>query len=361
MQKRQFNTDCEGPISLNDNAYELANHFIENGGRFFARISKYDDILADIVKRPGYKAGDTLKLILPFLKAYGASNEIIEEYCGRNIIMVPGAKSSLEYISDKMPTFIISTSYEPYLNALCSFIGFDRKHVYCTKLDIDKYPISSHEIERLKEIREEIDLLPELEVASNVEIFDELPYRTRETVKRLDRFFWEEILSMKSGEMLKDINPVGGVEKANAVLESLKVTGNDIQDVVYVGDSITDVQALNLVKRGGGLAVSFNGNRYAIKEADIACISGHTIIVSIVADLFSKKGKGAVMRLAGNWSLDSITKHGIDRILVDQLLSAHRKSLPTVEIVDESNRGRLTNESEAFRKSLRGEDVGSLG
>ena len=66
-----FITDCEGPISKNDNAFELTCHFIPDGDRFFTLISRYDDIQADIVKRPGYKPGDTLKLILPFLKAYG--------------------------------------------------------------------------------------------------------------------------------------------------------------------------------------------------------------------------------------------------------------------------------------------------
>ena len=76
-RKRVFVTDCEGPISKNDNAFELAAHFIPDGDRFFANISKYDDVLADVVKKEDYKAGDTLRLILPFLKAYGANDKRI--------------------------------------------------------------------------------------------------------------------------------------------------------------------------------------------------------------------------------------------------------------------------------------------
>ncbi len=60
---RIFVTDCEGPISKNDNAFEVASRFIPEGGEFFGKVSRYDDVLADVVKRPGYKAGDTLKLI----------------------------------------------------------------------------------------------------------------------------------------------------------------------------------------------------------------------------------------------------------------------------------------------------------
>lgn len=361
MRSKQFNTDCEGPISLNDNAYELTKHFIPNGDRFFVQISKYDDILADIVKRPGYKAGDTLKLILPFLKAYGASNGTIKEYSANNIIIVPGADATLKYIGSRMPSFIISTSYEPYLNALCDYIGFDKRHVYCTKLDLDKYMIDLHEIKRLKEIHEKIDSLAKLEVPTDIRGFDDLPDEVKEAVKKLDGFFWEEILSMKSGEMLKEINPVGGAEKANAILHSLKATGNDLQDVMYVGDSITDAQALDLVKRSGGVSVSFNGNRYAINKAEIACISGHTIIISVIADIFSREGKEMVMKLAGDWSVDSIRRYGLDRMLIDQLLNIYPDSLPEVKVIREGNIDRLIIESESFRKTVRGKEVGSLG
>ena len=361
MKARQFITDCEGPISLNDNAFELTKHFIPNGDRFFTQISKYDDILADIVKPPGYKAGDTLKLILPFLKAYGASNKTITEYSANNIIIVPGADATLKYIGSRMPSFIISTSYEPYLNALCDYIGFDKRHIYCTKLDLDKYMIDLDEIKRLKDIREEIDSLPELEFPADVGGFYDLPDDVKEAVKRLDGFFWGEILSMESGEMLKEINPVGGIEKANAILHSLKATGNDLQDVMYIGDSITDAQALDLVKRSGGLAVSFNGNRYAVNKAEIACISGHTIVISIIAEIFSTGGREMVMELAGDWSVDSIKRHSLDRMLIDQLLHIYPESLPKVEVIREGNIDRLTVESEFFRKTMRGKEVGSLG
>ena len=66
LYKKSFITDCEGPLTLNDNAFELANHFIDNGGELFKILSLYDDYLVDEVKKPNYKAGNTLLLILPF-------------------------------------------------------------------------------------------------------------------------------------------------------------------------------------------------------------------------------------------------------------------------------------------------------
>ena len=76
---RLFVSDCEGPLSKNDNAFELAANLVPDGGTFFALISKYDDVLADVIQKPCYKAGDTLRLILPFLKAYGATNKQIKD------------------------------------------------------------------------------------------------------------------------------------------------------------------------------------------------------------------------------------------------------------------------------------------
>ena len=104
--RRLFVSDCEGPISKNDNAFEVTKNFIPQGNKLFTIISKYDDVLADVLKKSSYKAGDTLRLILPFLKAYGATNNKIREFSARNILLVPGAKDTLIFIRKIMPSFI---------------------------------------------------------------------------------------------------------------------------------------------------------------------------------------------------------------------------------------------------------------
>ena len=76
MFKKSFITDCEGPLTLNDNAFELSKYFIDDGANLFRTLSLYDDFLVDIVKKENYKAGNTLKLILPFFALrIGASGE----------------------------------------------------------------------------------------------------------------------------------------------------------------------------------------------------------------------------------------------------------------------------------------------
>ena len=38
MFEKSFITDCEGPLTLNDNAFELAANFIEDGGELFRAL-----------------------------------------------------------------------------------------------------------------------------------------------------------------------------------------------------------------------------------------------------------------------------------------------------------------------------------
>ena len=84
MFEKSYITDCEGPLTLNDNAYEMADKFIENGGELFKILSLYDDYLVDIVKKENYKAGNTLKLILPFFVVENLTNRDFIDFSKSN-------------------------------------------------------------------------------------------------------------------------------------------------------------------------------------------------------------------------------------------------------------------------------------
>ncbi len=355
-----FITDCEGPISRNDNAYELAEHFLPEGAKLFTLISRYDDVQADIIKRQGYTAGSTLKLILPFLKAYGASNESIMRFSTENLLLMPGAPSTLRFVQGILPSFIVSTSFEQYMQALCKLVGFPYKNVYCTQLNIDEYPLSLEETRELKKLSGEIVDLPMLRIPNGASSINSFSMRDQATIQRLDEIFWEDISSMECGSILEAVNPIGGPEKADAIRDIQRTTRVNLFNALYIGDSITDVDSLRLVRASHGLAVAFNGNKYAIREAEIAVLSEDTIVVSIIADVFHRLGKERVIRLAEEWSYPVIQD------LCKPLLQSHpsaldSSALPKVEIVTSSNREQLTEESIAFRKLVRGKSIGELG
>ncbi len=355
---RQFVTDCEGPVSKNDNAFELTEHFIPGGGRFFAIVSRYDDILSDVLQRPGYQAGDTLRLIVPFLKAYGVTQKTIHGFCQENLLLVPGAKETLPTISNRMETFIISTSYSPYIDTLCSAIRFPRERVYCTLLDIDRYSIDEEETLWLQRTSMEVSGMTMPEIPQDAHSIEEFPGESRKTIQRLDEIFFNQIPTMASGMILEDVKPIGGEEKAKAIEASLARTGLSLRDVLYVGDSITDVQAFCLVRENGGVSVSFNGNGYAIRTAEVAIVSGHTGVLVLLASFFEKEGKEGVLALVDRWGEDKAGEK------ISELPDGSAISSETLQVmarITKDNQKVLCIESEAFRSKLRGEKIGGLG
>lgn len=360
MESAQLNIDCEGPITKNDNAFELCQAFIPSGDRFFSLISKYDDFLADVEKKPGYQAGDTLKLILPFLKAFGLTHQKMTDYSRSHLILLPKAKETLRQLNAVMPTFIISTSYEPYLEALCQVTGFPFSQIYCTKVNLDHYALPEDERRYLQTVAAEIANTPMLEWKIGDGGKCEISPQNQDTVQRLTEIFWEEICPMEAGRLLAEVTIIGGKAKARAVLDSLKITKNDLSRVMYVGDSITDVEALDLVRDGGGLSISFNGNAYAVASAEISCLSGQASAILPLAMVFKKGGKDLVLNLAADWDMQKLQGHKEAQNLLAEL-QGNQTSPLRVEVINEKTRERLVRESEAFRKEVRGVAIGSLG
>lgn len=359
---RQFITDGEGPVTKNDNAFELSCNFVENGDRFFTLVSKYDDVLADVLQRPRYKAGDTLRLILPFLKAYGASDSNMIEFSKSNILLVPGAEKTMRFVNELMPAFIVSTSYEHYVNAVCETIGFPFENAYCTTLRLDSARISDWERETLRIYAQEISRMPMIEIPDGARSLSDFDSQSRETIGRLDEIFWEEMTDLSTYQLILEVNPVGGDEKANSIIEIQRGTGVGLESTMYLGDSITDVQALQLVRDGGGVAISFNGNAYAVREAEICVISPNTVVTSVLAETFSTAGREGIMNLVENWDVDFLRRSGyVHDYLIRELKKVFPDELPTMERVSFSNIDRLTKESSAFRKTVRGESIGGLG
>lgn len=360
--KRVFVSDCEGPISKNDNAFELTAHFVPEGDRLFTMLSRYDDVLADLVKRVGYEAGDTLKLVLPFLKACGVTDRKMREFSSRNILLMPGAREMLAHVETTMPSFIVSTSYEHYMRVLCDCVGFPFENTYCTRLNIGDYDFDQSELEKIECYRREIVSLPLIEVAAEAKSLEALSERDQRTVKKLDKIFWSDFRRMQAGRMLHEVNPVDGSEKAEAVRDIAKKTCGSLSNIMYVGDSITDLECFRLMRENDGLAVSFNGNAYAVREAEVAVLSENAVATAVIADVFRRQGKKAVLKAAAEkWSLNTLKEHHVDPTLQETAAKIFQQKPPRLQVITADNRDKLMRESSEFRKHVRGEAVGSLG
>ncbi|MDR0373062.1 MAG: HAD hydrolase family protein [Nitrososphaerota archaeon] len=354
-------SDCEGPISKNDNAYELSAHFIPNGGTLFTNISRYDDILVDVFHKQGYSAGSTLRLILPFFTAYDITDEQIEAFCTQNICLIPHIADALSHIHAGAKVFIVSTSYEHYIKALCKTINFPYENTYCTKVSLHKYKVSSEEKNRLKAIAQEIAQMPKIEIPPTAVTLADFSAVDQVAIRRLDEIFWTELPKMNAGKLLIDVVTIGGPQKADAIRDAVKRLDAQLSNVMYLGDSITDVDAFKLVHESGGLAVSFNGNGYAIRNAEISVLSGSALVTAVVADLFCRLGKEQTLKVVQFWCRAVLSENGISTAMLKHLFTVYTNTQPEVQVITPQNMEQIIRQSCEFREKIRGEDIGRLG
>jgi energy-converting hydrogenase A subunit R len=359
--KRVYVTDCEGPISKNDNAFETLSHFVPDGERLFTVVSRYDDALSDVLRRPGYKAGDTLKLVLPFLKAYGVTDREIRQFSAKNLLLIAHARDCLRHVRSISRAYIVSTSYEHYIRALCQALEFPFRNTYCTKLCLAKYGITEGEKNQLKRIGKEITQLRAFEIPTEAKRVKDLSKEALATIRRLDQIFWKTIARMRVGKIYSTVNPMGGREKAEAIKDIAGKDGVTLAEVMYVGDSITDEEAFKLVKENGGLAVSFNGNEHAVMNTEVALLSTDSLTTAVIADVFVRFGKEGTLNLVANWDRRALEDSPVNEDLLNCFLKLYPQELPRAEIITRQNMENIARESTEFRKKVRGETIGRLG
>ena len=348
MFEKSFITDCEGPLTLNDNAFELCAHFIENGDELFKILSLYDDYLADIVKKEGYKAGNTLKLILPFFALENLKNDDLIDFSENNIYAVRDSKFLLKYLKEAMNTYIVSTSYGQYIEALSNYMEFPFENTFYTHVDVDALYLNEEESSKISEYK---DLI--LNNPKDYELFDEI--------------FFSEIPKMGIYEKIEKIDVVGGLGKKLAIDTIIGRDKIDTGNILYIGDSITDVEALQLAYENDGISISFNGNEYPLKVAQIAIVSPSAVATAVIADVYANNDKGKVLEFINEYNSSKdieelFDEFNINRDIKDKFFEVfNNKQYPIIKEINENNYDDILKESVNMRNNIRGEDIGGLG
>jgi len=244
--------------------------------------------------------------------------------------MIPQADCMLREILDLMPAYIVSTSYSPYIRAVCEALAFPFMNTFSTAVSLDDYTLEDIEKKALKDLHARVMNLPEFSIPSGANSADDLSDHDRETVAQLDEIFWKILPSMKINRIIEEVNPVGGDEKALAINKIVSLEGAVLRDVFYVGDSITDVEAFRTVKAAGGMALSFNGNDWAVREASFAVTSRSALPIGWLAVMFINQGT-----------------RGFEDLMMSELAP--------------DNLERISSFSSRVRKEVRTEKIGSLG
>lgn len=252
--------DLEGPLSPQDNAYELMKLF-PNGDRIFEVISRYDDLLT-LEEREDYEPGDTLALIVPFLVLHNISEDSIASLASKASLTGGVAKLVSWLQSSGWKVFCISTSYEQYAVHITQKLGIYAHNVACTLFPLDKLRVALGKADS--------ELLQQAEE----DILTMRPVTGDDKIKRsLDHFFWEKLPATALGTAIKEIKPVGGRRKVAALNRFADTYGQPLSKWVVIGDSITDFRMLQEVDKEGGLAIAFNANEYALPYSTIGLAS----------------------------------------------------------------------------------------
>ena len=364
MHSIQLDTDCEGPLALNDNAFELCRDFLPpDGARFFTQVCRYDDFLADFAQRPGHQAGDALKLILPFLKAAGLTTEKMAKYSQEHIALVPKVEDAYRFLhSLNFPLFEISASYRQFAEAVGARLGFAPERIYCTEIDLDSYQLSETESGELQRLLAEIVAAPPIELPPGAKTLKDLAPEVQEAIGRFDTIFWDTIPRMDIGRIYREVNTMGGPEKARALEDSLAKTGLPLANLMYVGDSITDVPALEKVRAGGGVALAFNGNRYAVEAAEIIVVADTAWPVALLAAVFQTWGKEGIVELAQSTRPGASKYLAIPESMIEPIMMGLENG-KTFNLYhpSTSQRDKVIADSTAMRRCLRGEAIAGLG
>ena len=348
MFEKSFITDCEGPLTLNDNAFEMAEHFIENGGELFKTLSLYDDYLADVVKKENYKAGNTLKLILPFFVCENLKNNDFVDFSKGNIYAVSDSKFLLKYLKEAMNTYIVSTSYGQYIEAVSNYMELPFENTFYTDVDVDVLNLNDDEIEKISEFKELI-----LKNPDDYELFDDI--------------FYSEIPKMGIYEKIKAVNVVGGEGKKLAIDEIIERDGIDINNMLYIGDSITDVEPLAFARANNGVSISFNGNEYPLKVAEIAIVSPNAVPTALIANVYAENDKDKVLEFIDDYNdVDDYEKlfdeYGVGLEIKSRFLNVFDSGeYPIIQIIDDNNFDEILKVSKEMRNNIRGQDIGGLG
>ncbi len=276
--------DLEGPLSPQDNAYELMKLF-PNGDKLFEVISRYDDLLA-LEERKDYEPGDTLALIVPFLILHNISENDIATLAAKTSLTGGVAKLISWLQSNSWKVFCISTSYEQYARRVTQRLDIYTHNVACTAFPLDKLraALSQEETKLLKQAEENIlNLHP--------------PADDKRIKQSLDKFFFGKLPATELGAAITQVKPVGGRRKVAALKQFADKHGQPLSSWVVVGDSITDFRMLQAVEEAGGLAIAFNANEYALPYATMGLASTLISDLQVVMEAWQKSDRRWVERV----------------------------------------------------------------
>jgi energy-converting hydrogenase A subunit R len=282
------------------------------------------------------------------------SNKELNDLASANLGLLPGCEELFRYLHEDWNIFVISTSYTQFAHNVTSALNISKDHVYCTNLNI----------QQLKNGLTNIDETVNILVKVLFQKYLDNNKRLDSVIKDLNNFFWKG----EESDYIKVMNQVevrGGKRKELAIEDISKRTGIPISNMIAIGDSITDINMLQRLKDEGGVAVSFNGNRYTAERANIAITTPNNLGVLPIFE-----SKDNIEEFLARWESEFDAFKTDPKRIPDDLISRNTKNIFisnnfVPEIVNLSDKSKkeidaIISKQEEMRKLVRGW-AGKLG
>jgi len=384
-------TDYEGEITRIDAALDVLAKLllkrgivnsIEEGEIIYKIISGFDDVTAelvrgteysnDLIEKLEYTSGDTLRLIPVFFKALDVTDKELKDIYKEIGTLYPGAEEGAKDIQELLDTElnIISTSWDGFLYSMNEGI-VPNQNIYGTpmKLDNDKYALNKAEKKIILDSLEKIKPLNEIVLNESIKRIEDLDLESYVDYLIMKGIFFIDFAKIPAVmEMYNDIRPIGSKEKAKAVEKAADKAKVELKYVICVGDSSTDKDMLELVKKNGGITWTHNGKNSILDSADFNLMTENYYITVPLVAVANSQGKKGLIELARDWNYDNLLsclKESVDdevynemKITLDNIFVQQETPFSTFTYLsglDKIQLEQLKDENEAVRKKLRGE------
>lgn len=329
-------TDGEGPLVLKDLARDIANKRISP--IYFDALSMWVAYVSE-QPSPKLRPGDTLSLIVPHLLAHNVTDEDLESESERARI-AHGVKDYLSSLkSEGWEVRVISTTYTHLWRDVSKRLGISRSEIACTRLNLGvlQEHFGSSGFLQLADQTEQFIDRNEQKIREALNAFRgglplEAVFATDPMKKvsyELEHFYFTQLPDL--GFLpLKEIPVVNGHRKVEAVFKFANELGfGEYNDIVYVGDSITDDLTLEFIRENRGLAIALNGDEFAIRNANVAVALDDRRNLKPLLDAWANAGmKGVQSFIEGQPKSTSGKERG--EVLEGQNMICHKVSIENV-------------------------------
>jgi len=349
-EDKQLMCTVLGFLSSANSMKRMCDRFIRNGGRLYEILTAYDNISSFGLNREDRRSGDSLKTLIPLLKASGVTDSSVHGFFANDMSLMPGS-DVIHYLNEIMTVSLVSEAYEHHSMALCDSLKLPADSIYCTNVSFDGLEMEKQEAKRFREFVADLSKMdvPKITTKNDVQYIDPKDQMILETVDGII----DKMSEMDIMYQLENVKPIGGNEKAFSLMDMRRKTEVDLDCTAYLGNNGTDYPAMDIVRDNDGLSLSFNGDAYAVRGSNVAVMSQNSIVAAVLISEFYIEGLEGVYSLVDAWDRGKLAKKEFsDRHLMNALLNAFPSRLPEVVIVDDDNLSDVIRESERFRKKL---------